>query len=319
MTIVIAWVRRIRDCEELVFVSDSRLSGDGRNFDACPKIIQLSRSDCALAFAGYTGHAYPMMLQLALAIDAHGPLQRGSMDLFALKSHALKIFDEMSGFIKSSPLLSSASEIEPEASFVLGGYSWIRKQFEIWNIAYNKVEKRFVAQPAQWLCYSSLAKKIWLRRNPNLNETTYIGKIVFAGDQAQEAERLLAKKLMPHPGSEIPTRFDMQPFEVVRDMLRNPAHAETIGGAPQVLKVYQYMKSAPLAIYWPRKGSEPPHLQGRPCLGYERIDRWALDPDTLISEQPLPSEDYESESVGIDQAVDEDGMVSASNTNDEKR
>jgi hypothetical protein len=68
MTVVIAWVRKIRNCEELVFVSDSRLSGDGRNFDACPKILQL-RNDCAIAFAGYSGHGFPMMLQLALAID----------------------------------------------------------------------------------------------------------------------------------------------------------------------------------------------------------------------------------------------------------
>jgi hypothetical protein len=33
VTVVIAWVRAVGDCEELVFASDSRLSGDGRNFD----------------------------------------------------------------------------------------------------------------------------------------------------------------------------------------------------------------------------------------------------------------------------------------------
>lgn len=76
-------------------------------------------------------------------------------------------------------------------------------------------------------------------------------------------------------------------------MLRDPLRAETIGGAPQLVKVYQYMRSAPLAVYWPKKGEGPPHLQGRPCLGYERIDRWAIDPDTLISELPLPAEEYE--------------------------
>ena len=256
--------------------------------------MQLPRNDCAVAFAGYTGHAYPMMQQLALAIEAHGPLQRGSMDLFALKKHALKIFDEMSGFIKSSPYLSSEADADPEANFILGGYSWIKKKFEFWNVFYHQKEKRFIAQPAQWLCYSSLADRIWLRRNPALPETTPIGKIAFAGDQAQEAERLLANKLRPHADSKIPTKFNMEPFEVVRDMLLNPLHAETIGGAPQLVKVYQYMKSASLAVYWPKKGEGLPHLQGRPCLGYERIDRWSIDPDTLISEQPIPAEDYEN-------------------------
>jgi hypothetical protein len=70
MTIAIAWVRTITDCEELVFVTDSRLSGDGRNFDGCPKAMILPRGDCAIAFAGYTGHAYPLMQQLALAIES---------------------------------------------------------------------------------------------------------------------------------------------------------------------------------------------------------------------------------------------------------
>src|SRR3954469_4813095 len=91
MTIAIAWTREISRCEELVFVTDSRLSGDGRNFDACPKVMTLPRTDCAIAFAGYTGHAYPMMQQLSFAIDAHAPLKRGSLDITQVKSHALKV------------------------------------------------------------------------------------------------------------------------------------------------------------------------------------------------------------------------------------
>jgi hypothetical protein len=52
MTVAIAWVRAIRDCEELLFVSDSRLSGDGRNLDVSPKILTLPRTDCAICFGG---------------------------------------------------------------------------------------------------------------------------------------------------------------------------------------------------------------------------------------------------------------------------
>jgi hypothetical protein len=64
-----------------LFVSDSRLSGYGTTFDGCPKIFTLPRTDCAISFAGYTGHAFPMMLQLALAIESHAPSKRGSLDL----------------------------------------------------------------------------------------------------------------------------------------------------------------------------------------------------------------------------------------------
>jgi hypothetical protein len=78
----------------------------------------------------------------------------------------------------------------------------------------------------------------------------------------------------------------MEPFEVVRDMLRYSGHSETVGGAPQVVKVYQYMQTAALGIFWPDKKAGQIYLQGRRCLDYERIDNWLLDPDTLKSENP---------------------------------
>lgn len=102
MTIAVAWVRTIRDCEELVFVSDSRLAGDGRTFDGCPKIITLPRSDCAISFGGYTGDAFPMLLQLSLAIESHGPAKRGALDLKALRTHMVKLFDSMAEQIQPS-------------------------------------------------------------------------------------------------------------------------------------------------------------------------------------------------------------------------
>jgi hypothetical protein len=116
MTVAIAWVRTIQHCEELIFTSDSRLSGDGCNFDGSPKILTLPRSDCAIAFAGYTGHAFPMMLQLALAIDSHAPLRVGSLDISALKSHTIKIFDSMAALITSSMNVSVEQGADPEAS-----------------------------------------------------------------------------------------------------------------------------------------------------------------------------------------------------------
>src|SRR5438067_12062359 len=91
MTIAIAWERRIGDCEELVFATDSRLSGDGRIFDASPKILTLPRNDCAIAFAGLTQDAFPMMLQLSLAISSYGPARRRSIDMSELRTHTLKI------------------------------------------------------------------------------------------------------------------------------------------------------------------------------------------------------------------------------------
>lgn len=286
MTVAIAWVRKIRDCEELVFVSDSRLSGDGRILDVSPKILTLPRTDCAICFGGETEHAFPMMLQLALAIDAYGPARR-SLQLSALKQHALKVFGDMAKHIKST--VRPRQSALPGAHFLFGGYCWIKKRFELWTIHYNARERQFVADPAQWMSYSRRARAV-LRRNDKLDQTRAIGRVAFAGDAAEHAKSLLLEVVNAAEEKGRGLRsLDMQPFNVVRDMLRNPGSMDTIGGAPQLVKVYQYMQSAPLAVYWPDRACGRVYIHGRPCLGYEHIDRWIIDPDSLQSERPLYS------------------------------
>jgi len=285
MTIAIAWTRTISECEELIFVTDSRLSGDGRTFDACPKTMTLPRDDCAIAFAGFTGHAYPMMQQLSFAIDAHAPMKRGSLELPQVKSHALKIFDAMSAQIKSSDRLSSPTETTPEAEFLFGGYSWIKKRFQLWNVRYSNGDRRFKAEPAQWICYSANINRTVIRRSKKSADKR-LGLIAFAGDQAPLARRKLLERL--NLGGTSHHTLDWEPFEVIRDMLRDQGHAETIGGPPQIVKVYQYMKSASLAVSWPDAVAGQPHLQGRALLGYERTEKFVLDPDTLMTAAHRP-------------------------------
>lgn len=56
----------------------------------------------------------------------------------------------------------------------------------------------------------------------------------------------------------------MEPFEVIRDMLKEQWESQqkrsekyrTIGGAPQMIKVYQYMNSRPVGMYWPEKSND---------------------------------------------------------------
>lgn len=200
MTIAVAWVRTIRDCEELVFVTDSRLSGDGWTFDACPKVITLPRGDCAISFAGYTGHAFPMMQQLSHAIDAHGPLKRGSLDMVAMKSHVLKIFSGMSDLILSSQKLSKPEDVTPQADFIFGGYSWISKSFELWSICYSTSERAFVTKSPQCVRRVEYNKKLHFSSRLSGKGQRLKGNIVFAGDQANKARQLLLDKLMNKAG-----------------------------------------------------------------------------------------------------------------------
>jgi hypothetical protein len=284
MTIAAAWVRKVGSCEELVFISDSRLSGDGNTFDSCPKTFPLPRNDCVISFAGYTGHAYPMMMQLMSAIDSHAPNLRGSLSLSELRTHMLKIFNSMANDIQQSVHINTGIDSDPEATFLFGGWSWVQKRFQLWAIRFNATDKKFVAEPAQWLTYLPEAGKIIHRKRKNEKGERNIGHFAFAGDQAPVARAALLEMLNERGQENLEKELDWEPFKVVRDMLRDNGKSETIGGSPQVVKVYQYMQTAPFGVYWPNKAEGKVFLQGRQCLGYERIDRWVLDPDTLHTE-----------------------------------
>lgn len=56
MTIAASWIRKVNNCEELVFISDSRLCG-GQRWDECPKITTLPGNNYAMAFAGDADYA----------------------------------------------------------------------------------------------------------------------------------------------------------------------------------------------------------------------------------------------------------------------
>lgn len=221
------------------------------------------------------------MLQLALAIESYAPARRGSVDIRVLKKHVLKVFDGMADKLASSPLVSKQQDENLDADFLFGGYSWIKKQFELWSISFCPRDRKFIAQPAQWLSYIEHSDRMALRRKQNAPGSHAVGKIAFAGDRAPEALELLSRKLANDAKRD---RLDMEPFEVVRDMLRDPNHSETIGGAPQIVKVYQYMRTAVLGVYWPTKTNGAIFIQGRERIGYERLDQWILDPDTLVSD-----------------------------------
>ncbi len=280
MTIAIAWMRRIHDCEELVFASDSLLQGDGRTFDAAPKILTLPRGDCAIAFAGNTLDAFPMMLQLELAITSHAPSLRRSKEIAEVRTHALAVFNGMRKQVGRDPPIKGSPPTAEDPEFLFGGYSWVKKKFELWRIHYHTSDRMYIAEPAPWAYFSTAGKRVEIRTKSRPPRTDRIGQVAFAGDQSDLARRLLAEKLTKQHTSVPPfSKLDMQPFEVLRDILRDPDRSHTIGGAPQLAKIYQYMQAVPFAVYWPTKKSGRKYLQGRRCVGYERLDRKAVDPD----------------------------------------
>ena len=75
----------------------------------------------------------------------------------------------------------------------------------------------------------------------------------------------------------------MEPFEVLRDVIREQWHP-AIGGPPQIVKVCKHMNVMPYCVYWPNKASETITFLGRTLLDYELFPQLILDPDTLLTE-----------------------------------
>ena len=151
---------------------------------------------------------------------------------------------------------------EPDIRFLFGGYSWDRRRFFLWHIFFDKHAKKFVsAEVGAW-------KGIKVNR-----------RISFIGDYYLEFRSRLID-LMKSKKKFVQGYFDMEPFEVLRDMIREN-NFDAIGGAPQLLKVYEHMNRTPIAIKWEISANEVNTLLGRPLQDYELTNYPIMNPDTL--------------------------------------
>jgi len=148
-------------------------------------------------------------------------------------------------------LTEPASEPEtPDALFFLAGFCWKAQRYKIWTLHYDKSIKRFTFKPAG----------VWGRIARN--------QFVVIGDELKEAKRrvaqLLKAKSMLGSG-----HFDMEPFDVLVSMIADPAF-DSIGGYPQMVKVYKSLNTVPFVVQWSGKST----FLGRPLLAYEQADRY---------------------------------------------
>ena len=265
MTIAASWVRKVNNCNEMIFISDSRLCG-GHRWDECPKLATLPGSNCVLAFAGDTDYAYPMMMQIRQAMSGYRRIETRAMDITDMNGHVLKHINHLMNTVYD---LADPAYI-PDVEFIFGGYSWVEKNFKIWRYYYHKSDKIMVKDG-----------------NPHRILSNVEGNIVVIGDQHEKFKEELRLVLREKYGSDVyqlsGLSLDMEPFEAFCRMLRRANRTDTIGGAPQMIKAYQYMNSCPVGVYWPSK-TDVFHnrtILGRKMFDYEDTEFWFIDPDTL--------------------------------------
>jgi|TARA_B100000929_G_scaffold193089_1_gene153054 hypothetical protein len=261
VTLSVAWIRKVKNTEELVIATDSRLRW-GRAWDCCPKIIPLVRQDSVLCFAGNTQYAYPMMVQINNSISMHTKSSSRAIDITDLKGHILKVIEGMREHIHDLPKGSDAFEV-PDAMFLFAGYSWKTNSFKIWTLYYDQDKDEFHFRKA-----SNHIKRA--------DGTKYYA---FIGNNTDVARRKMTKLIHSKGIANIPG-LDMEPLEVLIEMIRDEKYPH-IGGAPQIVKVYKHMNVLPYSVYWPNKESGTKTFLGRPMLDYEVNEYFTLDPDSL--------------------------------------
>jgi len=271
MTIGAAWIRSAANGEELWLASDSRLTGDGNIWDACPKLLPLPRRDAVAGFSGSTAQAYPMLLQLANAIASYHAAADGTLEFFNLLSHLEHVINAMMNRIVPDPAIIGAPLDRPEFStsgdtLILGGYSRAQGHLVIRTLRYLPRERK-------WEFHHVESRR-------SLGRDRVIG--IFGDNKSVSRFRYLLSLLLEERGMRSGQTFNLEPLEILAAMLRMPPSTATrlpmnrrpttIGGAPQIIRVLPGAQATAMAVQWEREDNIAVYLQGRETFRYENLD-----------------------------------------------
>jgi hypothetical protein len=286
VTLTIAWVRHVGITPELIFASDSRLTGGG-NVDHCQKVFSLPREDCCIAFAGCTTVAYPFILQLQNVISGYKKLFDRAIDVTRLCGIVISLLNR---FIKSHEGTVDG-DFEKDlliTSFIFGGWSWKFQRFFIWRIQFEKVSGKYISISAR--------RDAGAMKSPAhiLPELQYIGD--YTWQFAQRLERKLMKPV-PVPSSEA-AKWDYEPLVVLSEMLSEKEFTDRskplkglIGGGPQMAKVYPFSRTLHYAVEWDVGTKFVYVIKGRVISDFESFGIPGINPFSGKVRKPIRGRD----------------------------
>lgn len=282
MTLCTAYIRQANDTEELVFATDSCLTG-GEKWKHGIKLFELPRKDCLLCFAGSTMRAYPLVLNLVSSIHLDKYLQSPSAKLDEVLVFLSDLFTELVKKIISEIPGENIHELRGGAKFLFGGWDWEKGSFRVWKLHYSQEVEGFI--------FDEL--------NGNSSKKRFY---TFLGDPSPEIEEEAFKnyKKMVYDDDKQDDPIDMEPLKILRDISLNKGIRD-VDGSLQIAKVYKSNRTEFFGIYWESSKGKP-CFQGRE---YNEINKPLVryfNPDTFeIIESDLPNKLYNiSEDVYLD-------------------
>ena len=274
MTLCAAWVRQESDRQELIFATDSCLSG-GERWHSGVKLFDLTRKDCLICFAGGTERTYPLILNLISSIKFDYYLANASTDIKEVLEYVTNLFTELCNSI-SSYGSRDFEDVLGDFNFLFGGWSWKDNKFYIWRLDYLHGVKGFVSTQV----YDNLV-------------------FTFIGDNVSEAQDLLQAELIDSKRV-LSGRLDMEPLNVLVRMIRNSDY-DTIDGTIQIAKIHPPGSVEFFGVMWPSIKGKRTFL-GKDVTFDNNPDVKYIDPDTgevLGQDLPEKLESIDDELFGI--------------------
>ncbi|MEQ1530197.1 MAG: hypothetical protein ABL925_12850 [Methylococcales bacterium] len=262
MTLCVAWLREINKEQELIFATDSCLSG-GERWHSGVKLFELPRKDCLICFAGETHRTYPLILNLITSIKFDEHLSNSHTDITEVLDYLSRLFTSLCHSI-SDYGTQEFKNVLGDFQFLFGGWSWKNNQFKLWRLEYNHEAGAFVHDET------------------NSDDMLYC----FIGDELEKSQALLVDQISKS-GKTLSRRFDMEPFKVLIEMIRDTAYS-SIDGAVQLAKIHPPGATEFLGVYWPSVSGKKTFLgkdvsvENNPAVKF-------VDPDTgEVQENTLP-------------------------------
>ncbi|WP_026367575.1 hypothetical protein [Bacteroides sp. 14(A)] len=260
MTLCVSWIRKVNETEELIFATDSCLSG-GERWHSGVKLFELPRRDCLICFAGETTRTYPLILNLISSIKFDEHLSNTHTDIVEVLDYLTNLFTELCNSIMDYGT-QDFQDVLGEFEFLFGGWSWKQGSFKVWKLKYAFDTNAFIHNAV------------------DENEMFY----EFIGDEIDKAEELLEEEIKNN-GKVLSRHFDMEPFKVLLKMIRNTEY-NYIDGAIQIAKIHPPGTTEFFGVYWPSIGGKKTFL-GKDVTFDNNPAVKFIDPDTacIIGEE----------------------------------
>lgn len=271
MTLCTAWIRQTDEGEELVFATDSCLTG-GEKWKHGIKLFELPRKDCLICFAGSTIRAYPLVLNLVSSIHLDDYLKSPSAKLEEVLEYLSELFTKLVKTITEVDK-TQIHEERGAARFLFGGWDWQHGQigaFRVWELFYSKEVEGFIF-------------------NELTNNTSQTIFYTFMGDAQIDIEKEAKERfnILILDEDKVGSKLDMEPIRILAG-ISSDRNIREVDGSLQIAKVYKSNRTEFFGVYWESSKGNP-CFQGRE---YSEINKPLVryfNPDTFeILESDLP-------------------------------